>query len=145
MHWHLTGDAGRLDEQGRLWLLGPVSAALEGPRGTVYPLSVDTALEGHAHVLRATVVPENGSNLLVVQPRGELTQGQAAAIAARVPWAGATAVVVVEAVPCDRRHAWKIDHPALRAMLAERRWKLRAPVQAKAARDPGVVRGGNRS
>ena len=43
--WHRTGDAGALDAEGRLWLLGRCAARMEGKGGrALYPLQVEAAL-----------------------------------------------------------------------------------------------------
>ena len=51
--WHRTGDAGYLDDRGRLWLLGRCSACIEDCHGTLYPFSVEHAALQHDCVRRA--------------------------------------------------------------------------------------------
>jgi acyl-CoA synthetase (AMP-forming)/AMP-acid ligase II len=131
--WHRTGDTGRLDGQGRLWLLGPASAAFLGTHGRSNPLAVDAALSGHRDVARATLMRESERTLLVIEPRRHLGPDSAAAIAGLVPWSGADEVILVDHLPMDRRHNAKIDHRALRDMLRDRRWQLRTPVARSAA------------
>ena len=135
--WHRTGDAGRMDDQGRLWLLGPESASFTGARGRCHPLTVDAALSDHRDVVRATLMQEDDRALLVIEPRRPLGPDDVAAIAASVPWAGAQEVVLLDHLPMDRRHQAKIDHPALRALLRERRWRLRVPIVPFAAGGAG--------
>jgi len=41
--WHRTGDAGMLDSQGRLWVMGRCLARMEDELGITYPLAVEAA------------------------------------------------------------------------------------------------------
>jgi len=131
--WHRTGDCGRLDDQGRLWLLGPASAAFLGTDGRCHPLTVDAALSEHRDVARATLMQEGDRTLLVIEPHRRLAPASAARIAELVPWSGADEVILVDHLPMDRRHNAKIDHRALRVLLRDRRWRLRMPVARGAA------------
>jgi len=109
--WHRTGDAGRLDGDGRLWLLGRCAAASRRGGGVVYPLQVEAALRERLGV-RAACLEVDGRRVVAVE--GAAPDGLAAA----VPWAGIDAVVAVDALPVDRRHNAKVDLEALRACLA---------------------------
>ena len=55
LRWHRTGDAGYLDERGRLCLLGRCSARIQDSHGTLYPLSVEHATLQHECVRHAAV------------------------------------------------------------------------------------------
>ena len=44
--WHRTGDAGYVDDRGRLWLLGRCSAKVSDSHGVVYPFAVEAAASG---------------------------------------------------------------------------------------------------
>ena len=110
--WHRTGDAGALDESGRLWLMGRCTAKLGG--GEVYPFSVECALSFVSGLRRSAVTEFRGERLLVVEVEGEdVLEGiRAGEIAAKFD-----RVVRVEKIPVDRRHQAKVDYPALRELL----------------------------
>ena len=108
--WHRTGDAGRLDADGRLWLLGRCSAASRRGDGVVYPLQVEAALRERLGV-RAAFVEVDGRHVVAVE--GAVPDGLAEA----VPWAAIDAAVSVDALPVDRRHNAKVDLGELRAFL----------------------------
>jgi acyl-CoA synthetase (AMP-forming)/AMP-acid ligase II len=111
--WHRTGDAGRRDAQGRLWLLG----RLDGRAGGLSPFGVETAARFWPGVSQAALIEIDGKAVLAIE-------GDAAA---REAWQrqadrlGALRVVPVRAMPLDRRHRSKIDYPRLRKLLADPR------------------------
>ena len=112
--WHRTGDAGRLDADGRLWLLGRCASASRRDGGVVYPLQVEAALRERLGV-RAAFVEVGGRRVVAVE--GAVPDG----VAEAVPWAGLDEVVAVAALPVDRRHNAKVDVSALRTRLGHDR------------------------
>lgn len=115
--WHCTGDAGRLDDQGRLWLLGRCSAAIHDARGTVHPFTVECAARTHLNLRDIALVQWRGERVLMLCSRADesptLAQVQAA-----IPWAGIDRVIRVARIPMDARHNSKVDYPALLKLLA---------------------------
>lgn len=113
--WHRTGDAGWLDEHGRLWLLGRCSARIEDAQGTLYPFGVECVALTFTEVRRAACVSHRGRRVLIVA-----AQAQAALqsrLLAATAWARIERVLFVDALPVDRRHNAKIDYPALKTWL----------------------------
>ncbi len=115
--WHRTGDAGYLDREGRLWLLGRCSAADRRGGGTLYPFAVEAAARLRLGRPCAFVLHE-GRRLLCCQ--GKADGGELRELAGQMPWAGIEQVVSLRRLPLDRRHNAKIDYPALRRWLARR-------------------------
>lgn len=111
--WHRTGDAGRLDEAGRLWLLGRHEARV----GTLYPFALEVAARGWPGVRRAALLAIEGKAVLAVEGDGreiERWRERAAAFDVdTVRWVGR--------LPLDRRHGSKIDYTVLRDMVAAER------------------------
>ena len=54
--WYRTGDVGRLDEDGDLWLLGRVDDMIISGGENVHPLEVEDVLAGHPKVAEVAVV-----------------------------------------------------------------------------------------
>jgi acyl-CoA synthetase (AMP-forming)/AMP-acid ligase II len=115
--WHRTGDAGRLDAEGQLWLLGRCSARVTDARGSLWPFAVECAAMGDERVRRAALASVRGQRVLAVEGR-DLAQGDALLLKA-LAWAGLERVVPVKHLPVDRRHNAKIDYPALAKLLDE--------------------------
>lgn len=117
VRWHLTGDLGRFDDSGRLWLLGRVSAWRPG---APFPLAVEAALRRVPGVGRAALVPVpggHGGERLVVAYDGPARPDD---VRAALPPGRVDAVISLPRLPLDRRHDAKIDLPALRKMLLRR-------------------------
>lgn len=110
--WHRTGDAGCVDAEGRLWLLGRCSARIADERGTLWPFAVETVAMNDPAVRRAALIAEQGRRLLVIEA-GTVPPGLREALT----WAQFDEIRPLPQVPVDRRHNAKIDYPALRRML----------------------------
>jgi acyl-CoA synthetase (AMP-forming)/AMP-acid ligase II len=111
--WHRTGDAGWIDDTGRLWLLGRCGAKIDDGLGRIYPLAVECVAMTFPEVRRAAVVAQRGRRVVVVEAPARVGPELQAALA----WAQIAEVRVVAALPVDARHNAKIDYPALRRML----------------------------
>lgn len=104
--WHWTGDAGRLDDQGRLWLLGRREAAARG----LYPFAIETAALSWPGVRQAALLADREPAILFVSGNSldpSVVEGQASRL-------GDIECRVVASIPMDRRHNSKIDYAALR-------------------------------
>jgi len=76
--WYHTGDVGRLDEDGDLWILGRVDDMIISGGENVHPLEVEDVLARHPGVAEVAVVAAPDERLgqrvvAVVVPEGELT------------------------------------------------------------------------
>jgi acyl-CoA synthetase (AMP-forming)/AMP-acid ligase II len=106
--WHRTGDAGRLDAEGNLWLRGRRSAAAAGH----YPFEVETVARQWPGVRRAALVP--GTEPMVIALEGEEPHPQQWTELAQRTF-GARAVKVT--MPLDRRHRSKVDYVRLAKLV----------------------------
>lgn len=113
--WHRTGDAGLIDEHGRLWLLGRCAARIDDPRGRLYPFTVECVAMSFPAVRQAAFIAHAGRRHLVVA--ASRTADLESRLAAALAWAQPDAIAFRRALPVDRRHNAKIDYPALRRVL----------------------------
>lgn len=111
--WHRTGDAGRLDPEGRLWLLGRMGEDVTIAAGALHPFSVEVAARTWPGVRAAALVEASGRAVLAVE--GDTAKRAHWIEAARA--LGIDRVTPVRRIPMDRRHASKVDRAALRRLL----------------------------
>jgi len=120
--WWRTGDAGRLDEEGFLFVLDRMREAIRIGEDTIFPAQVESVLAGHPEVEDAAAVGgEDGLALFVVPRRRETFDEDAVwrrlreeLPAAHVP----SRLLTVGRVP--RNAAAKIRRDELRSALGER-------------------------
>jgi len=118
--WHRTGDAGKIDAAGRLWLLGRCAAKVQDARGQLYPFAVECAASEQVGVCRAAFLLHAGRRLLAVQPGDGFDGRTPQTLRDELSWAGVDQVLLVPRLPVDSRHNAKIDYPALRRLLTRR-------------------------
>jgi len=111
--WHRTGDAGYLDAERRVWLLGRCAARI----GDLYPFSVECAALRYPAIHRAAMVAHRGERILLVQWRDPSARVDVAKIRASLAWAKLDAVIAVPEIPLDSRHNAKVDYPAAQRLL----------------------------
>lgn len=114
--WHRTGDAGYLDAQGRLWLMGRCSALINDAQGALYPFAVESAAIHFPGVRHAALVEHQGRRLLIIEEiaKGACIIGE---LNNRLRWAGLDEIRTLATMPLDKRHNAKIDYPALKQRL----------------------------
>ena len=120
--WHRTGDAGRLDQDGRLWLLGRVRERVVRDGMLWWPLPAEVRalrVEGVTHAAYVGVPdPARGKRaVLVAESDPRRTQELEPALRRALdPWP-LDELRVVKRIPRDPRHASKTDVEALRRDL----------------------------
>ncbi len=103
--WHRTGDAGRFDNEGRLWLRGRWSAKA----GELFPFEIEVAARSWDGVNAVALIPDTSPPKLAIEgeePAHGLWQSQASKI-------GEIEVVKIVEIPLDRRHRSKVDYAKL--------------------------------
>jgi acyl-CoA synthetase (AMP-forming)/AMP-acid ligase II len=110
--WHRTGDAGRFDDRGRLWLLGRREAAARN----LFPFAVEVAALSWPGVQQAALLADAKRAILCVA--GERLD--ATDLARRTRHIGDVELRILPAIPLDKRHNSKVDYAALRARVGHR-------------------------
>jgi acyl-CoA synthetase (AMP-forming)/AMP-acid ligase II len=117
--WHRTGDLGRFDAAGCLWLLGRASAVIGDSHGTLYPFALEVSLSFLPSLRRSAVIGADGKRFLFVEWKRQPGNEEKEVLQRRAE-AASVAQVIEEAIPVDARHNAKVNYPALRERLARR-------------------------
>ncbi len=117
--WHRTGDAGWVDSEGRVWLLGRASETLppfpakpDLPSEALhYPFAIECALREAFPGIRTAALSFRSKRCLVTESESpEFSEKLRSQL-------GIDEIILVRKIPLDRRHNAKIDYPALRKLL----------------------------
>lgn len=123
--WHRIGDAGYLDESGRLWVVGRVGQRVRGPRGPLFPLMCEPIFNAHPKVRRSGLVGvPNGSSETPVMciellphltpiDRVSLRKELLALAAEHAVTKDVSEILFIDELPVDPRHNSKIERPKL--------------------------------
>lgn len=116
--WHRTGDAGYIDRQGRLWLLGRHGNRIANDRGQLFPFQVEALAKAQPGISAAALVEGESKRILVIECRSRRRGRRiAAALKAQLTWAHIDQVVVVRKIPMDKRHNSKVVYERLKRKL----------------------------
>ena len=113
--WHRTGDAGYLDDEGRLWLLGRCAARVIEGTATRYPFGIEAAAMSHNGVTRAAFVEVNGEGVLAVEAAQKDWPTLYQEIQRALPFM--RRIERLNAIPVDARHGSKVRYGELRESL----------------------------
>lgn len=115
--WHRTGDAGYLDNMGRLWLLGRCSARIGHGEAACYPFGMEAAAMSHSGVARAAFVEVQGEGLLAVQTTREQWPALIQSLRQALPTVAR--FERVDKIPVDTRHGSKVLYRELQSLLVD--------------------------
>ncbi|MFD1156925.1 AMP-binding protein [Roseovarius aestuarii] len=111
--WHRTGDAGALDDQGRLWLWGRLGSDVTSDSGRIFPFTVEVTARHWPGIEQSALVRLNGHPALCIQGDPEY-QPTWEKLARDI---GVPRVISVQKIPLDRRHRSKVDRRQLMRLL----------------------------
>ena len=116
--WHRSGDVGHFDREGRLWIEGRMVHVITTAKGPVTPVGIEQAVEFLPDVDHAAAVGVGPAGtqqvVIVVVPtnrprRPDLATSALAEPIRAVVGVDIAAVLILPALPVDRRHNSKVD------------------------------------
>jgi acyl-coenzyme A synthetase/AMP-(fatty) acid ligase len=123
--WHRSGDVGRFDAEGRLWIEGRIGHVVTTPNGPLTPVGVEHAIEGLDDVAHAAVVgvgPIGTQQVVVVVSLVDAVRRPNLAwedlsdrVREVVTTTDVAAILTVPSLPVDKRHNSKIDRTRIAA------------------------------
>jgi len=114
--WHRTGDAGYLDIDGNLWLLGRCSAKIVKESKTIYPFGAEASAMSFSGVEKAALVEVDGVINLVIETKIANTEILCEKI--KKTLSDVDSVVVLKKIPVDKRHNSKVLYSELKKIIA---------------------------
>ncbi len=111
--WHRTGDAGQLDDQGRLWLLGRLGSDVTTSTGRIFPFAIEIAVRRWPSVTNSALINLGGSPALCIEGNAD----QLSSWRSLAQELGIAKVIHVKKIPMDKRHRSKVDRAELTCLL----------------------------
>ncbi|MFM8454185.1 MAG: AMP-binding protein [Gammaproteobacteria bacterium] len=115
--WHRTGDAGYLDQNGRLWLAGRCSEKIRNKKKIIYPFCVEAAAMSFPEVEKAALVQMNGGSIVVIETLVLDGAKLCDKIKTKLKNIDIDTVKIVKKIPVDTRHHSKILYDDLKKIL----------------------------
>ncbi len=111
--FHRTGDAGYLDSNGNLFLVGRASMKIGTPGGSVYPLAVEAAAMATGLVDSCAFLEVENKRVLVAKLDSAADRNSEAILLQCLKFSYIDKVVIRGNIPMDKRHSSKILYKKL--------------------------------
>lgn len=111
--FHRTGDAGYLDSDGNLFLVGRASMKIGTPGGSVYPLAVEAAAMTTGLLDSCAFLLVDNKRVLVAKLNSAAHRNSEAILLQCLKFAYIDKVVIAGDIPMDKRHSSKILYKKL--------------------------------
>ena len=125
--WHRTGDSGRIDENGNLYLLGKEDNKIQSPNGRIYPFVVEQAIIELQSISYASCFQAEDKVFIAIETSAKLSKALEGEIYDRVSRYGlsesAVKIVAMQHIPRDSRHNSKVNYQKLKDDLVTGRKK----------------------
>lgn len=113
--WHRTGDSGRLDENGNLFLYGPCNEVVQHDGKMAYPFLIAHGVRHVTGIADAALFKKDGTAILAISVTAAFKQADLARWLEQHQLTGIK-IIRLPAIPKDARHRTKIDYKRLREM-----------------------------
>ena len=110
--WHRTGDAGYLDCNGNLWIVGRCCAKIIKDNTVSYPFCIEAAALSHKEVKKAAVIEKNQEIILIIESHSKDKAKLCKDLLSSIN--SINTVKIVKTIPTDKRHNSKILYEKLK-------------------------------
>lgn len=123
--WHRLGDAGHMDEEGRIWVAGRLGQRVQTSEGPLFPLHIEPIFDAHPLVYRSGLVANGAARraqpVICVEPTRKLSSSERADLhdellamaAMNLSTRAVKHLLFSSGLPVDPRHNAKIERNAL--------------------------------
>ncbi|CAN5335892.1 o-succinylbenzoate--CoA ligase [soil metagenome] len=115
--FHRTGDAGYLDEDGNLYLVGRIAQKVEVGGRSVYPLAVEASAMASGLVDSCAFLEVDKKKILVVKLIAGAPKNSEALLLKQLVFAAIDKIVIRANLPMDKRHSSKVLYNKLKSSL----------------------------
>ena len=105
IRYHRTGDMGKIDSNGELWLRGRTKEPY---------FNIEAALHAYFNINRTAVFDENNKVILVLENASNITKEE---IREKINFTKIDEIKFVNQIPTDKRHSSKVDYNELKKLL----------------------------
>jgi len=114
--WHRTGDAGWLNENNALFLMGRCKQIIRWQNRELYPFLIEQQLKSIPGILNGTIIEFNDEPWIIIQPEMEEMEEKILASLKNTIFSKFKSLFVLN-IPMDKRHNTKIDYEGLKQSI----------------------------
>jgi len=114
--WHRTGDAGWLNENNALFLMGRCKQIIRWQNRELYPFLIEQQLKSIPGILNGTIIEFNDEPWIIIQPEMEEMEEKILTGLKNTLYSEFKSLFVLN-IPMDKRHNTKIDYEGLKQSI----------------------------
>lgn len=118
--WHRTGDAGRLDQNNELYLMGRCKQILVWNGHNYYPFLIEQYLKKIPGVISGTAILADDKPVLIIQPEEDKVKQNILHHLQKSKY-NLFRIIFIQKMPMDKRHHTKIEYDALKLLFQSKK------------------------
>ncbi|EQC47679.1 AMP-binding protein [Bacteriovorax sp. Seq25_V] len=119
--WHRTGDTGRIDEDGNLWLVGRLNDVIKDGENILHPYIFETKIDSMPEIVRSAMIQVNQAMVVFINTPIENFDKIKSQIKQLTPKLNNLKLEIIRTdnIPVDDRHKSKINRVLLRELYVK--------------------------